>query len=396
MAATVSDVRILIAPDDFTGTLTALEAAAAIAEGWRRGAPGDHVTLRPMSDGGPGFLAVVGHALAGRTLPVVVRGPLGHPVAAEIVIVDDTAYVESAQACGWGQIPESQRHPLEATTYGLGELMSTAVAAGVRRIVVGLGGSSTTDAGAGMLAALGARAWDAAGNDVRLDGGGQPLADVIRIDVMAVRERLAGVDLIVATDVDATLCGPQGAARGFAPQKGATAGDVELLDAALASFARVCATEVQVDTGRDLTIEAGAGAAGGLGFGLLTIGGVRVRGIAMVCDIVSMEAAIAECDLVVTGEGCCDWQSLRGKVVTGVATAALAQSKPVVLIAGKVEVGGQELAAIGVTAAYAVTDTHPGGLYREDDPAASLARRSEWVARQWASAPKAEPPTRDG
>lgn len=389
-------MRILIAPDDFTGTLSAVEAAGAMADGWRRAAPKDHLVLRPMSDGGPGFLAVVGQALGGHRLPVVVRGALGDSVDAEVLLVNDTAYVESAQACGRGRTQGRQRRPRGATTYGVGELIGAAVDAGARRVVVGLGGSSSTDAGAGMLAALGARAWDAAGNGVTLDGGGQALADVAHIDVMAVRERLAHVDLIVATDVDSPLCGPGGAARGFAPQKGATAEDVEFLEDGLASFARVCASEAQMKQSRDVASVAGAGAAGGLGFGLMTVGGVCEPGITTVSELMGLAAAVENCDLVLTGEGCFDWQSLRGKVVTGVAKAALAQGKPAIIIAGRVEVGRREMAAIGVTAAYAITDSHPVEPRGDEDSAVSLARRSERVARQWSSSYRADQPTHEG
>lgn len=364
-------VRVLIAPDDFKGTLTAVEAADAIAAGWRSAAPQDELTLLPLSDGGPGFVSAIdrGTSQRGEHIVVTVRGPLGEPVPAEILVVDGTAYVESAQACGLHLIPEQRRDPAITSTYGVGELILAAIEAraGVRRIVIGLGGSGTTDAGAGMLAALGVQAWDAEGNVAPLDRGGAMLASVERIDLAPALACTAGVEIIAASDVDAPLLGPEGAAHGFAPQKGADAQGVADLERALTAFARTTGGDAEAD---------GAGAAGGLGYGLLLLGARRAPGIATVAEAVGLDASIAACDLVITGEGCCDWQSLRGKVVSGVAAAALVQARPAVVIAGRVLVGRRELAAIGVTEAYAIDEG-------QAPPGQALQRCSARVAGQW-------------
>jgi glycerate 2-kinase len=254
--------------------------------------------------------------------------------------------------------------------------MAAALAAQARRIIVGLGGSATTDGGAGMLAALGARAWDSSGAPTSLDLGGDCLARIARIDLEAVRAALGTVDLIAATDVDSPLLGEHGAARGFAPQKGASIADVEALEASLRDFASVTAAT------DDLVMGEGAGAAGGLGFGLMLAGGRRESGIAVVREAVDLDDAIASSDLVITGEGSFDWQSLRGKVVTGVAEAALEQGRPTIVIAGRVDVGRREAAAIGVTAAYPVSHGGPGS---GRDAATALARCAEAVAGQWST-----------
>ena len=363
-------MRVLIAPDDFTGTLTAAQAAEAIAAGWRSCAPDDALTLLPLSDGGPGFVLVIASATDAEMVPVGVRGPLGETAIGVVAIVERTAYVESAHGCGLALVHPDRRNACAATSYGVGQLIAAAIDSGARTIVVGLGGSASTDGGAGMLAALGATATDAAGNAIALDAGGAVLAAVAAVDLAPVRERLGDVQLIAATDVDAPLLGAQGAARGFAPQKGASPGDVDRLEDALSSWARAC------DPG-DLSGASGAGAAGGLGFALMLLGAQRLAGIDVVREAVGLDDAIANCDLVVTGEGSFDWQSLRGKAVTGLASAALGQGRPVIVIAGRVEVGRREYAALGIAEAHAV------GVAPGTNPAGALARAAARVADQW-------------
>jgi glycerate kinase len=378
-------MRVLIAPDKFAGTISAVEAAAAIAEGWRRTAPADELVEVPLADGGPGFVGVVHEALGGRLLPVRVTGPLGSPVDASVLLVGGTAYVESAQACGLHLVPVP-RDPRVTTTYGVGELVLAARDAGARRIVLGLGGSGTNDAGAGLLAALGARAVDIDGTDATalLAAGGRALRRIGAVALRPALDAVAGLELVAASDVDNPLLGLRGATNGFGPQKGADDAAVMELEGSLESFARAVGRRAD---GKDPAVALGAGAAGGLGYALLHLGAARVPGIASVLETVDLAGHIGRADLVVTGEGAFDWQSLRGKVVSGVADAALAQGRGCVVLAGRVDVGKREYLAIGVSGAYSVIDDLRGrGLPPETafvDPAANLADLAERAARTW-------------
>lgn len=368
-------MRVVICPDKFAGTLGAPQAAAAIAEGWARRAPEDELVLRPLADGGPGFVDVLHASLGGRLLAVTVSDPLGRPVPATLLVVGDTAYVESAQACGLHLLGAHERDPGVTTTYGVGELLAAAVDAGARRILVGLGGSATNDGGAGMLAALGATPADV------LRRGGLALTELDAVDLSAARERLAGVEVVAASDVDNPLLGLRGAAQVFARQKGADDDLVLRLDAALAAFAEVA--EPGVRPIRSVAAAAGAGAAGGLGYGLLLVGATREPGISTILDAVGLSAEISRSDLVITGEGCFDWQSLAGKVVSGVAAAALPTGRPVVVLAGQVQVGRRELNTLGVDSAYALVERPEQREEAFTRPAEALAALAERVARTW-------------
>ena len=378
-------MRVLIAPDKFAGTLTAVEAAAAIAEGWRRTVPTDQLVEVPLADGGPGFVGVLHATLGGDLADVRVSGPLGEPVDAEVLVVAGTAYVESAQACGLHLVPEP-RDPRATTTYGVGELLLAARDAGALRVVVGLGGSGTNDAGAGLLAALGARAVDVDGADVtdlmRRGGGG--LRRIAAVDLRPALVAVAGLELVVASDVDNPLLGLRGATNGFGPQKGADDATVMELEGSLESFARAVGRRAD---GKDPAVALGAGAAGGLGYALLHLGAARVPGIATVLDTVDLAGHVGRADLVLTGEGAFDWQSLHGKVVSGVAEAALAQGRGCVVLAGRVDVGRREYLAVGVSGAYAVLDDlRDRGLPADEafaHPAARLADLAERAARTW-------------
>lgn len=369
-------MRVLIAPDSFTGTLSAPEAAAAMAAGWHATAPGDDLHLAPLSDGGPGFLDVVAHALGGELNAVTVTGPLGDPVPAAVLHVGDTAYLESAQACGLHLIPMDRRDPTVTTTYGVGELLAAAVDGGARRVVVGLGGSGTNDGGAGALAALGA------GPAAVLRGGGTALGGLPpeMLDLGPARARLAGVELLVATDVDAVLLGLRGASAGYGPQKGADPDAVQRLDAALEHFARAAQPGTGLNMAGSPAVSPGAGAAGGLGYGLLLLGGRRVPGIATVMDLTGLAAEISRAEVVLTGEGCLDWQSLTGKVVSGVASAATQFGVPCVVLAGRVDVGRREVAALGVASAYSVDELIGPG---QANPAEGLKALAARVASSW-------------
>jgi glycerate kinase len=379
-------VRVLICPDKYAGTLSAVQAADAIAEGWRRTAPEDDLALVPLADGGPGFLEVLHAALGGELVPVRVRGPLGASVDAAVLLVGDTAYLECAQACGLHLVPEDARDPRVTTTYGVGELLLAAIGRGAARVVVGLGGSATNDAGAGLLAALGATARAADGSDATalLAAGGGALAGVAEVDLAPALAAVDGVGLVLASDVDNPLLGLRGATNGFGRQKGADDAALMTLEGALESFAAAVGRRTD---GKDPAVALGAGAAGGLGYALLHLAADREPGIATVLSTVGLAERVAEVDLVVTGEGSFDWQSLRGKVVSGVAAAALEQGRGCVVLAGRVEVGRREYAATGVSAAYAVVEDlrdrglDPGLALRE--PAEHLAALAERAARTW-------------
>jgi glycerate 2-kinase len=355
-------MRILVAPDKFAGTLTAVEAAEAIAAGWRRHAPADELELTPMADGGPGFADVVAATLGGDLLAVTVTGPHGEPVPATVLMVDGTAYVESAQACGLALT--DGRGAETASTYGVGELLLAAVDAGAARVVVGLGGSGTNDGGAGLLAALGATA------DRPLDQGGAALAG---ISTIALPERPA-VEIVAASDVDSPLTGLFGATRTFGPQKGIAEERLPALDGALQDLASAA--------DRRLALEQGAGAAGGLGYALLLLGAVRRPGIALVAEAVGLRDRAARSDLVVTGEGAFDFSSRSGKVPYGVAEVAAEVARPCVVVAGRVDVGAREMRALGVESAYSLLDV-VGEERAFADPAGSLSAVAERVARSW-------------
>ncbi|MFC7494792.1 MULTISPECIES: glycerate kinase [unclassified Nocardioides] len=358
-------MRILVAPDKFAGTLTAVEAADAIAAGWRRRAPDDEIDLAPMADGGPGFVDVLHAALGGDLLAVTVRGPHGEPTPATLLLhsTDDgvTAYVESAQACGL-HLTGGER-PEEATTYGVGELLRAAVDAGAGRIVVGLGGSGTNDGGAGLLAALGATA------DRPLDQGAAGLAGVTRVDVPSV-----AVELVAASDVDNPLTGLFGATKVFGPQKGVPEDRLPVLDGWL--------QELAAATDRKVALAEGAGAAGGLGFALLLLGATREPGIGVVADALRLSERARAADLVLTGEGAFDYSSRGGKVPYGVAEVAGTALRPCVVLAGQVHVGSREMRALGVESAYSLVDT-VGEQQAFADPAGALAALAERVARTW-------------
>lgn len=359
-------MRVLIAPDKFAGTLTAVEAAEAIAEGWRRRAPDDILDLAPMADGGPGFVDVLHAALGGELVAVTVSGPFGDPVPATLLLAGDTAYVESAQACG---LHLTRAHRAEsATTYGVGELVGHAVDTGVTRVVVGLGGSGTNDGGAGLLAGLGATA------DRPLDAGAQGLAGVSRVDLTGARARLGDVVLVAASDVDNPLTGLFGATKTFGPQKGIPEERLPVVDGWLEGFATAL--------DRRTSLEKGAGAAGGLGFALLALGAGREPGIGLVAHAVGLAERARASDLVVTGEGSFDFSSRSGKVPYGVAEVAAQALRPCIAVAGRVLVGSREMRTLGVESAYSLVDA-VGEERAFADPRGALADLAQRVARNW-------------
>jgi glycerate kinase len=361
-------VRVLVAPDSFAGTLSAVEAAVAIADGWRDTAPVDELDLAPMSDGGPGFVDVLHEALGGELHALTVRGPHGEPTPASVLVAGETAYVESAQACGLHLTGADPAGAESASTFGVGELLAAALDAGAATVVVGLGGSGTTDGGAGLLAALGATA------DVPLDAGGAGLDGVTTVDLAAARDRVGSVRLVAASDVDNPLTGLFGAAKVFGPQKGIAEARLPAVDGWLEAYAAAL--------DRRLALEKGAGAAGGLGYALLALGATRGPGIALVADAVDLAERARAADLVLTGEGAFDYSSRAGKVPHGVATVAEEALRPCVVLAGRVEVGAREMRALGVESAYSMVDlVGEGRAFAE--PAAALAELAARVARTW-------------
>ncbi|MGZ5403459.1 MAG: glycerate kinase [Nocardioides sp.] len=354
-------MRVLVAPDAFAGTLTAVEAAEAIAAGWRRQAPGDALDLLPMSDGGPGFVHVLAAALGGALEPVVVRGPFGDPVPAEVLLVGDTAYVESAQACG---LHLTGGHDAErASTYGVGELVVAARESGARTVVVGVGGNGTNDGGAGLLAALGATA------DRPLDDGVAGLGGITRVDLPE-----PGVALLAASDVDSQLTGLFGATKTDGSRKGITEERLPAVDGVLEQLAAAA--------GPRTALERGAGAAGGLGYALLLLGATRRPGIELVAEVTDLPGRARLADLVVTGEGAFDFSSRAGKVPYGVAAVAAEAIRPCLALAGQVLVGSREMRALGIESAYALVDL-VGEERAFADPAGALADLAARVARTW-------------
>lgn len=367
-------MRIVVAPDEFKGSLTATAAARAIADGWLAVAPHDEIDLCPMSDGGPGFIDTLNGALGGELINATIRGPLGAPTPGTVLRIEQTAYIESAQACGLHLLNMADRNPAVTSTFGVGELVQLAIESGATRIVIGLGGSGTTDGGAGMLAALGASA------DVPLTDGGLALRAVSQVDITAAQRAVAGVELLAATDVDNPLLGLTGAAKVFGAQKGADDNLILQLDAALAAFANAIGRR---SDGKDPAVAKGSGAAGGLGYGLLCLGASRVAGIATVIAATNFEARVRASDLVITGEGLFDWQSMRGKVVTGVATVTMPTARPCIVIAGDVAVGRREFSALGVSSAYSVAQVVGSVQASMSDPIPALTQTSSRVARTW-------------
>jgi glycerate 2-kinase len=356
-------MRIVVAPDKFKGSLSAPDVAHAVAAGLLAGRPDLEVVELPVADGGDGTVAAAIQAGYDR-VDVQAAGPTGEPVLAAFAIRDGTAVVELADVVGLQRLSGGRAAPLEASTYGLGQVLGGALDRGVRKIVIGLGGSASTDGGAGMLQALGLRLTD--GQARPAGRGGAALLDLARVDTASLDPRLGMVEVLVAADVDNPLLGPRGAAAVFGPQKGASAGQVAVLERALAHWAELTRSA----TGRDVARVPGAGAAGGTGFGALAYLGASVQpGIELILDIFGFDAALAGADLVITGEGGLDAQTLGGKAPLGVARSAARRGIPVVAVAGQVTLSAGQLAAAGISAVYALTSI-------EADRAAAMAGAS--------------------
>lgn len=372
-------MKLVIAPDSFKESLSARQVAQAIAAGWRSIYPQADIQLCPMADGGEGMVDAVLAASGGQRREVQVCGPLGVPVQAHWGWLEEgQAVIEMAAASGLHWIAAEHRDARITTTRGTGELILAALDAGARRIILGIGGSATNDGGAGLLQALGVRLLDAAGQP--LAAGGAALIDLHRIELDGLDPRLAHVQVLVAADVDNPLCGLRGASHVFGPQKGASPGQVEQLDQALAHFADVMAAAL----GEDYRDVPGVGAAGGLGFAARAVLGARFRpGIELVAELSGLAEAVQGADLVITGEGRLDGQSLHGKTPVGVARVAQAAGVPVIALAGSLGDGYQRLYETGIEAAFSLA---PGPVSLEQAMAEAeqqLYSRAADIARLW-------------
>ena len=387
------DVKILIAPDSYGTTMSAQEAAEVIAESWRKISPEDQLRTIPLSDGGPGFLDVL--ASDGDTFElIVVRDPKGEPVPVRVLLSQETAYIESAEIVGRGRYPESSDLVRTGSSYGVGQALEFVLQRvnlqgvnlqgvnrerdqfeAVKRVVIGLGGTAINDGGAGLLAALGATA------DVSLTEGGIALRGITRLDLAAAVEKINSVQIVLATDVDNPLTGPQGSTEMYGPQKGATPDDVRELEAALVEYERA----LMAASAPGVALGAGSGAAGGLGAALLALGATRRSGIEEVARHVDLPSSVEWADLVVTGEGSFDWQSLRGKVVSGVAFHATRLGKPTIVLAGQVHCGRREYTSIGIESAYAMAETPEQVAESMARPHLALAALAERVSRTWSA-----------
>ncbi|MFJ8542683.1 glycerate kinase [Streptomyces sp. NPDC093586] len=371
--------RVLVAADKFKGSLTAVEVAERVAAGLRRIVPGVDVEALPVADGGDGTVAAAVAAGFERR-EVRVAGPLGDEVTAAFALRGDTAVVEMAEASGLQRLPAGVLAPLTASTYGSGELLRAALDAGARTIVFGVGGSATTDGGAGMLSALGARFLREDGEPVAPGGGG--LADAASADLSGLDPRLADVELVLASDVDNPLTGPKGAPAVYGPQKGASPEDVETLDAALAHFAKVLEGTVGARAA-EYAASPGAGAAGGIGYGALLLGARFRAGIEVMLDVLGFAPALERAELVITGEGSLDEQTLHGKAPAGVAAAARAAGKEVVAVCGRLALPAEALGRAGIRRAYPLTDEEPDVAKCIADAGPILERVAERIARDF-------------
>lgn len=371
-------MKIIIAPDSFKECLTAAEVAQSIAAGVKEVMPESRCCCIPVADGGEGTLQSLVDGTGGQLYQRTVTGPLGDSVDARFGILGDgqTAVIEMAQASGLELIPEGQRDPLKATTFGTGELIREALNLRVTRVIVAIGGSATNDGGAGMMAALGVRFLDEDGRE--LPPGGEALSRLHRIDCSDMDNRLSNVEFTAACDVDNPLTGPKGASAVFGPQKGAAPEMVEQLDKALSCYARI----IRQSLGRDVENVPGSGAAGGMGAALLAFLNARLQpGIDIVLEAVQLDKALEGADLVITGEGRLDGQTVHGKTPVGVARRAVLQKIPVIALAGAVGDGAEKVYDHGIDVIFPVV--HGAVPLQEalDKGAENLRRTGRNIAR---------------
>ncbi len=349
--AIIVEMKVIVAPQSFKGSIDAVGAAGAMARGVKAADPAIETVLLPVADGGAGTVQAMVEAAGGRLVTTVVSGPLGEKVEAAWGILGDgaTAVIEMSAASGLALVPAARRNPMLASTAGTGELIRAALEHGCRKIIVGLGDSATVDGGAGMAGALGVKLLDGAGRPVGPGGGG--LLDLRRVDISGRHPLIDKTEIIAACDVDNPLGGPVGAAAVYGPQKGATPEMVAALDRALANFAEV----VRRDTGADVWDMPGGGAAGGMGAGLVALLGARLRrGVDIVCEAIGFDRHLAGADLVLTGEGRLDYQTAFGKTMAGLAVRAKTAGVPVVAVCGELGPGYRRAYEFGVRSAFSI------------------------------------------
>ncbi|EOZ7959121.1 glycerate kinase [Cronobacter sakazakii] len=372
--------KIVIAPDSFKESLSAMDVAKAIEAGFREIYPQAHYVCVPMADGGEGTVEAMVAATGGQIITTPVTAPLGNKVDSFFGLLGDgeTAVVEMAAASGLHLVPTAQRDPRITTSYGTGELILAALERGVKAIIIGIGGSATNDGGAGMMQALGARFLDGEGRE--LAPGGAALARLERLDLSALDPRLAQVSVTAACDVDNPLCGEKGASAVFGPQKGATPEMVSELDTALRRFGE----QLEAATGKAIISAPGAGAAGGMGAALLGMLNAELRpGIEIVIESLGLAQAVCDADLVITGEGRLDSQSIHGKTPVGVARVAKQFQRPVVAIAGSLTPDYQIVHEHGIDAAFSVIDRIVTLQEALDDAERNLRVIARNVAALW-------------
>ena len=367
--------RIILAFDKFKGSLSSEQVAEAFARGWRCVVPDGDISIVPIADGGDGLLGALSSHLGAKSHDVVAHDPLGSTITTHYATSGDTAIIEMAQVSGLALLKAEERNPLLTSSYGLGEVMRDALSRGAKSMILGIGGSATNDCGMGMLEALGYRFYDAEGEV--LEASGDAMCRVARIDVANVDARLSECDIVVASDVDNVLYGKRGAAWVYAPQKGATPAMVEALDEGMRCFAKV--------VGGEWHNVAGAGAAGGVGYALMALLGATLKpGIELVLDAVGFDAMLDDAELVVTGEGRIDRQTLMGKGPAGVLRRARSKGVPVVALGGRVE-WCEELASSGFERIYEAT---PEGMALEEAMQQTTAQQNIChaamrIAREW-------------
>jgi len=346
-------MRIVIAPDSFKGCLNALKVAHAMSRGVRRVYPDSVIDMIPMADGGEGTVESILCAVRGEKVEIEVTDPLGRPIAATYALIDkgDTAIIEMAAASGLTLLSHQERNPRITSTQGTGILIKDALDRGVKKILLGIGGSATNDGGAGLAVALGVKLMDDQGNKV--GPGGAALANLVTIDMSGLDSRLAKVQIEVACDVQNPLCGLEGASAVYGPQKGANVEDIRVMDTALQNFGEVLSRVA----GTNLLELAGGGAAGGLGAGVVGFIGAKLRpGSQMVLEVANADEKIKHADLVLTGEGRTDFQTAYGKVPVGVSALAQKYSVPVLVISGSVEGSPDFLADVGVASCFSIAE----------------------------------------
>lgn len=347
-------MKFVIAPDSFKGSLSAVAVADAIENGIYAADPDAVIKKIPVADGGEGTVEAIIAASGGRIYEQNVIGPLGDDVKAFFGVLSDgiTAIIEMAAASGLPLVPDDKRNPMHTTTYGTGQLIKAAMDKGCRRIIIGIGGSATNDGGVGMAQALGVKFYDDNGCVID-EFGGKILSSIAHIDVSQLDPRVKDVEITVACDVTNPLCGPAGAAAVYGPQKGATPEMVEELDKGLANLAEV----MKKDIGKDVKDVPGAGAAGGLGAGLMAFLGASLKpGMDIIIEITHMDEYVKNCDIVITGEGRTDEQTVYGKVPVGVAKVANRYGKPVICLSGSLGDGAEKVYECGITAVFSIID----------------------------------------